>query len=272
MTTGSDWQAQVGRTWADNFALTDRAFAGLTQRLLDRIGERAGSSVLDIGCGAGELSMALARARPGARVIGVDVSPDLIEAARARMAASNSNAEFVLADAATWRRQGFNPDLIVSRHGVMFFDDPVAAFGSLRNISIRGTSLVFSCFRAAAQNPWASGLARLLDLPPAEPKAPGPFAFAEDAYVSAILASAGWSQIDFEPVDFAYVAGVGDDPVADALHFLQRIGPAASVLRALEGRAREAAEQKILAWLEQHRQDDLVAFGAAAWIVSARPG
>jgi len=271
MTTGMDWQAQVGRTWAESYALTDRSFTGLTQRLVERIAERAGSAVLDVGCGAGELALAVARMRPGARVIGVDVSSDLVDAAQTRAGDRHPDVEFALADAASWTLAGFAPDLIVSRHGVMFFDDPVGAFAHLRAEAQAGASLVFSCFRAAADNPWASTLARLLDLPPsANPHAPGPFAFADPGHVEPILAAAGWRHIAFEPVDFAYIAGMGDDPIEDAIGFFQRIGPAAPALRALDGPARAAAEARLRDWLEQHRSGNLVALGAAAWIVTAR--
>lgn len=269
MTNIMDWQAQVGRTWADNYQLTDRSFAGLTQRLLERITERVGDAVLDIGCGAGELALAIARNRPAARVIGVDVSSDLVEAAR-RRGDQLTNAEFILADAASWREPGFTPDLLVSRHGVMFFDDPVAAFANLHDCASTDAELVFSCFRNASENPWAAGMAKVLGLTPAGGStAPGPFAFADPQHVENILSAAGWQGIAFEPVDFAYVAGVGEDPVADAMAFFRRIGPAAPVLRALEGAAREAAEAKLAEWLEGHRSGNLIAFGAAAWIVTA---
>lgn len=270
MTTGMDWQAQVGRSWAQMYPQTDRAFAGLTQRLLERIFARAGDTVLDIGCGAGELSLAIARARPRARVVGLDVSADLIAVAQQR-AANHINAEFALGDAAIWQREGFAPDLLVSRHGVMFFEDPLGAFAHLREISAPGASLVFSCFRSPRDNRWASVFTELLGLPPAaDPRAPGPFAFADPQYVEPILASAGWQGIDFEPVDFAYVAGKGDDPVGDATAFFSRIGPAALALRAMEGDARDKALEQIGQLLEAHRSDDLVALGAAAWIVTAR--
>jgi len=270
MTTGSDWRAQVGRSWAENYRRTDRAFSGLTERLLARIGGCDGHSVLDIGCGAGEVSLALARGNPGARVLGVDVSPELVEAARIRGEAL-PNADFVEADAASFRPEHFAPDLLVSRHGVMFFDAPSAAFTNLAAIAGDEARLVFSCFRDPALNPWASELAMLLGLPPAaDPRAPGPFAFAEQAHVSAILGSGGWRDMEFEPVDFAYISGKGEDPVDDALQMFGRIGPAAPVLRALEGQERDAAVARIRDWLEQHRSGDLVAFSAAAWIVSAR--
>ncbi len=265
-----DWQAQVGRSWAAMYPQTDRAFAGLTQRLLERVSSCDGDSVLDIGCGAGQLSLAIARSRPRARIIGLDVSADLVAAAQIR-GANHGNVEFSLGDAANWQRVDFAPDLLVSRHGVMFFDDPPGAFTHLRSICSSGAHLVFSCFRTPRENRWASDFADLLGIPPAaDPRAPGPFAFADPQYVEAILGSAGWQGIDFEPVDFAYVTGKGDDPVGDAAGFFSRIGPTAAALRALDSDAREQAMKRIIRLLETHRSGDLVALGAAAWIVTAR--
>ncbi|MFM2272809.1 MAG: hypothetical protein RL702_1874 [Pseudomonadota bacterium] len=272
MTTGMDWRAQVGRSWAESYHLTDRSFAGLTQRLLERIAEREGNHVLDIGCGAGELSLAIARNRPHAQVLGVDISAQLVAAAGQR-GEQLGNVRFIEADAATWQEPGFAPEVLVSRHGVMFFDAPVAAFANLLKIAAPEAELIFSCFRSPQENPWASDLAKLLQLPPpADPTAPGPFAFADPQYVEGILSGAGWLGPGFEPVDFAYIAGKGEDPVEDALGLFRRIGPAAQALRALEGEALASAEARIREWLEDHRSGDLVALPAAAWIVTAGHG
>lgn len=269
MTAGSDWQAQVGRTWAENYRLTDRSFAGLTERLLARIGGCDGQAVLDIGCGAGELSLAVARGNPAAQVIGVDVSADLVDAARQR-GGSLANVRFEMADAGSWTPNDFRPERLISRHGVMFFDAPRGAFSHLREISAPGAELVFSCFRSPKLNPWATQLAGLLELPPArDTTAPGPFAFADKDHVTAILTEAGWREVTHTEVDFAYVAGVGDDPVEDALNLFTRIGPAAPVLRALDPGQRERALGWMRDWLSQHRSGDLVALPAAAWIVTA---
>lgn len=93
MTTGLDWQAVVGRNWAEMYHLTDRSFAGLTQQLLDRVERFPAQQVLDVGCGAGELALALARYRPRTRIVGVDISPELIAApAGAAKRASWSNS------------------------------------------------------------------------------------------------------------------------------------------------------------------------------------
>jgi SAM-dependent methyltransferase len=269
MTTGTDWQDAVGRSWAQAWALTDRSFAGLTEQLLGRIAGVPGDTVLDVGCGAGELSLALARARPRAQIIGLDLSAHLVAAARER-AGERTHLRFVQGDAAAWREPDFAPDLLVSRHGVMFFDDPSAAFAHLHDTAAPDAALVFSCFRSPRENVWASGLADLLGLPPGDPLAPGPFAFADPQRVEAILRQAGWGQIDFQPVDFAWIAGVGADAEADALDFTSRIGPAAPALRALEGVARTEAEERLRDWFRQHRSGDIVAFSAAAWIVTAK--
>lgn len=269
MTTGSEWRAQVGRSWAESYRLTDRAFSGLTERLLSRIGGCEGQSALDIGCGAGELSLALARGNASAKVVGVDVSSELVAAARER-GETLDNVDFVEADAAHWKPVEFAPELLVSRHGVMFFDIPVMAFANLYALAAPAARMVFSCFRSAKLNPWASELAALLEVPPmAESTAPGPFAFADEAHVRGILDNAGWRDIALEPVDFAYVAGAGEEPVEDALQLFRRIGPAAPVLRGLEGEARVRAEGWVREWLEEHRSGNLVAFPAAAWIVTA---
>jgi SAM-dependent methyltransferase len=269
MTNAQDWQAQVGHNWARMYRQTDRSFTGLTQRLLERLEAVPGREVLDIGCGAGELSLALARARPGVRVTGLDISEDLLAVARER-GAGRPDVDFELADAAQWSPPRA-PDLMVSRHGVMFFADPVAAFTHMRATAAPGASLLFSCFRSPAENPWASAIAALLPAapPPAPGYAPGPFAFADTDFVRGVLGDAGWKGIDFEAVDYAYIAGQGADPVADAQAFLSVIGPFAHVLRALEGEAREIMLRRLRVLLERHAADRLVAFPAAAWIVRA---
>lgn len=275
MTNGAEWQADVGRTWAEAYRLTDRMFAGLTQHLLETLAPLPGNSVLDIGCGAGELSLALARARPQAQITGVDISADLIAAARQR-AGGRQQLSFIEADAASWQSPQTAPDLLVSRHGVMFFADPVAAFANLRANAAPGAHLVFSCFRSPRENPWASELTAMLPAnaaaAPPDPDAPGPFAFARQDRVQAILAGAGWNHITLEAFDFAYIAGQGDDPIADAASVFSRIGPAAQALRQLPEAERSRLQVQIDAWLQAHRSGNLVAFPAATWIVLARNG
>jgi len=268
----SDWQGKVGAKWAEEWPRTDRSFAGLTDRLLEHARAEPISSALDIGCGAGQLSLALGRSHPDAGLLGIDISEALIAATRAR-ASNFINVEFEVADAASWVSSGVGPDLLLSRHGVMFFPDPVAAFANLRRNSASAARLVFSCFRGMEDNPWAMGLTNLLPTgassPPQSMK-PGPFAFADRDAVAAMLTKAGWTNIDFEAVDFAYVAGAGSDPIADARSYFLSIGPAARAASQMTSTEHAEFLLGLDRFIASHRDGDLVALLAGAWIVSAR--
>jgi SAM-dependent methyltransferase len=278
MTGASEWEGRVGRAWADEWRRTDRSLAALTPHLLGAIAAQPGTRLVDVGCGAGALTIALAQARPDALVTGIDISADLIATASERAAQLGTpRVRFRHADAGEWTDphgpdEGGLADLLVSRHGVMFFADPPRVFRHLAAQCVPGARLVFSCFRDRAANGWAD----LFDgvLPPAPPAAApeqafpaGPFAFANPDHARRCLA--GWTDVAFTPVDFRYVAGAGDDPVADAIGFFTRIGPAASRLAALTGAAREAALEAMAGVLNPHCHDGVVALTAAAWIVTA---
>lgn len=274
MTDTSDWTGTVGETWASEWRRTDRLFGALAQRLDAAIlaaAPASGGSALDIGCGTGATSIALARARPDLHVTGVDLSPASLAVARDR-AAGIANLALVEGDVLPIAARLAPLDVLVSRHGVMFFADPVAAFAALHAAAAPGAPLVFSCFREPAVNRWASDIAvAVVGAPPApRPGAPGPFAFADADHVRGILADAGWRDIAAEPVDYASRAGEGADPVADAVGLFSRIGPAAPLLRALPPTEREAALARITAVCAANRSGDAVDFPAAAWLWTAR--
>jgi len=277
MTDSTQWQTNVGSVWAEEWRRTDRSFADLAPHLEAAILDAAPGTgaVLDIGCGAGSTSLALAAARPTLSVTGIDLSPDLIAVATDRGAAL-PNARFQVADAADPPPPilGGAHDMAVSRHGVMFFADPVAAFTTLRELLKPGAPLIFSCFQAPERNPWASEIAEAAGGEPldASGAAPGPFAFADPDHVADVLREAGWSDGHVRDVEYRYIAGEGADPVGDALSFLSRIGPAARALATLPEADRPAALARFHAVLERHRTGDAVTFPAAAWIWTARAG
>lgn len=134
--------------------------------------------------------------------------------------------------------------------------------------------MVFSCFRAPKFSPFFTEVGGLLppsDIAP-DPHAPGPFAFADRERVQSILSSAGWRDISFEPVDVRMVAGDGADPVADALEYFQRIGPAASVLAESDDAERGRIMQGLEAMSVRNLADDVVSLQAGMWIVRAKAG
>lgn len=268
----SDWEGAVGTKWAEEWRRTDRSFTGLTERLLTLARAEPISSVLDIGCGAGELSLALARSHAHASLCGIDISETLIAAAKAR-GTNFANVQFMLADAATWTSDEAAPDLLLSRHGVMFFPDPVGAFDNLRRNAAPAARLIFSCFRAIEDNPWAMGLTELLPVdvsPPPQSMVPGPFAFADQDAVAAMLTKAGWLDIDFKAVDFAYIAGSGEDPIADAKSYFLSIGPAARAAAQMAPSERADFIRGLSKFVERNCDKNMVAMLAGAWVVSAR--
>lgn len=277
MTDASEWKGRVGDVWAEEWRRTDRALGPLNDALVAAIAARAGArpAILDIGCGAGTTSLALAERIAGADITGIDLSQSLIAVARAR-AKGRPGLRFEVADAARWSPAAARFDAIVSRHGVMFFDDPAAAFGHIRTLAAPDAHLVFSCFRDRAGNRWASALDPLFErfapgLPAATPSAPGPFAFADPARVAHILASAGFAAPQIAPFDFDFVAGGGADPVADSVAFFRRIGPFAALLKTLDEPAARAAIDQVGVIAASHLDGGRVIFRAAAWIVSTRP-
>ena len=206
-------------------------------------------------------------------VTGVDISPDLIAVARKR-GERLANVSFIEADAATWQPEdGVHPNLVVSRHGVMFFSDPVAAFANIAGYCAPAANLLFSCFRPPAENPFFTEVAAQLpplDEPPGDPRAPGPFAFADRDYTRSILEGGGWRDVRFEAVDFAMIAGAGDDPVEDAMAYWTSIGPAALRLAEVDDETRQECILRIRELARHNRFDGLVALKAAAWIVTAQ--
>jgi SAM-dependent methyltransferase len=272
MTDANEWRGRTGASWAAEWRRTDRSFGPLTEHLLKRTREFTFGAVLDIGCGAGELSLAIARGRPHVAVTGVDIAPSLIEVARER-GSHLDNVAFEVANAAEWQ-PATAPELLVSRHGVMFFDDSVGAFRHLADTAAPEAGLMFSCFRDRVENPFFTEVARLLPNPEPPPasEAPGPFAFADRARVQDLLERAGWTLVAFEPFDFAMVAGGGEDPVEDAVEYFTAIGPAARAASELGPEQRDRFIGRVRELARRNRHDEIVALRAAVWVVTARKG
>ena len=267
------WNGKVGETWVMMQERMDLALTPVTAALLAAAAPQAGELVLDIGCGAGETTLAIdAVVGDGGHAIGLDISEPLLARARTRAKALLSEAEFIAADASVWAEEtGF--DLILSRFGVMFFADPGAAFAHLHGLSAPGGRLVFACWQPAARNQWATlPLTALADLlpatPPSDSYAPGPFAFADAARVTTLLEAAGWHDIAFHSVPFEMMIGDGDDPVAAAVSFNLRIGPAAKAVR--EAGIGDAAKPMLSAALRPFVRDGEVRIPGAIWLVTSR--
>jgi SAM-dependent methyltransferase len=194
--------------WVAAWPKRERLTEALMPDLLTAVAARTGQRICDIGCGSGAQTIALSEAvGPSGRVVGFDISEPLVALARARLAeAGAANVEFVVVDVQTG---GLGPepfDLAVSKLGVMFFDEPLAAFGAIRAGLRESGRLVFACWQGVEHNPWHTGATLRPFVPPPKLPAPGkspvgPFSFGDDEYVRDILGGAGFRDVDSQKVE-----------------------------------------------------------------------
>jgi SAM-dependent methyltransferase len=264
------WDDLVAAPWIRHGDVVDGQSHRFGAAAMDRLDPLAGATVLDVGCGLGTTTWALAeRTGPEGSVTGVDLSEPFVRTARARGHAPN--VTFVVADAATVDLPPF--DALYSRFGVMFFPDPVAAFTHLRALTRPGGRLAFACWQEAGLNPWmlepviaAVPVLGPPQLPP--PGAPGPFAFGDAAVVRGVLEGAGWSDVEIDglQVEQPYPAG---DARQCAEVMVQLAPPLAAGLREAPEK-RDEVVAAIADQLRTHEREGQVVLDAAAWIVTAR--
>ena len=274
----ADWNGDQGQRWVDQQALLDRMVEPYGQAALQAAAAQPGEQVLDIGCGCGSTSLTLARAvGPQGRVLGIDISQPMLDAAR-RLAATQPELQLSFAEAdASSAALPAGQDLLYSRFGLMFFAEPVPALRHLRGALRRGGRCAFVCWRAPRDNPWAMtplmAARRALGVnpPPADPLAPGPFAFADEQRLRGLMAEAGFADVELRRVDAPVRFGAS---VREAAAGSLQIGPAARLAHEA-GPAQAAA---IVAAIEQAlaplaAADGSVALGGSTWVVSAsNPG
>lgn len=263
------WNGPAGDVWVEAQAYMDNILAPLSDVALERAAPDARDRCIDVGCGCGATTLALAES--GAAVWGVDISAPMLAKAKARAEEEGmANVAFSVTDAAT---QAYTPDhdLVFSRFGVMFFEDPIAAFAQIRAGLKPGGRLIFICWQSPAKNPFmtVSGRAAKPFLPEAEPqdpRAPGPFAFADKDWVEEILTQSGYQNIGMESVERDLYVGADAE---EAMQFHTRVGPMARVLAELEASTREQAMAAIRTALAEHESAQGVRLKAAVWLVTA---
>jgi SAM-dependent methyltransferase len=271
------WNETAGPKWVALHDLINAQILPLGELAMERAAVCAGEHVLDIGCGCGETTIELARrcGRSGSTT-GVDLSAVMLERARATARdAGIANARFEDADAQTHPFAEGALDVLFSRFGVMFFADPTAAFSNLHRALKSGGRLAFVCWQSLQQNPWAlvpiMAAAQHITLPaPPAPGAPGPFGFADTERVRGILTTAGFSEVDFEPVTATLSVG-GSNEIGPTVDFLMQMGPAAAVLREADPGILPIVAAAIGdALVPYYTEGKGVRMDGAVWIVTAR--
>jgi len=265
------WNGSAGRAWIEVQPLLDEILEPFGDLLVQAVATRSAHRVLDVGCGTGATTLAVARLLGvKGEVVGVDISEPMIGVARARAAHDDSTATFICADAQTRPFEPASFDMMISRFGVMFFENSVSAFANLRRAATDDAELCLLAWRGAVDNPFMTTAERaaaplLPNIPAREPDAPGQFAFANSGRVARILEESGWADIDIQPVDVPCAF-----PEKELVPYFTQLGPLGRVLHEADEPTRARIIQTVRAAFDPYVDGNEIRFNAACWQISAR--
>jgi len=265
------WGGAGGAFWVEHQAGYDRQLGGYGAAMLAAADLTDGDAVLDAGCGTG--TTALQAGRHAARVLGIDLSPLMIARARER-AATAANVRFEVADAQTAPLD--HHDVVISRFGLMFFDDPSAAFANLRGAVGAAGRLATVCWQGVEHNDWmgvpGAAMGRVVPVGNlSEPGQPGPFSLASRDHLAALLDGAGWVDVDIEAVTMPIPIG-GAWTLDDAVAHLAASSLGRSVLAGVDAPTTTRALHAVRDALAPFLTEDGVVLPSAAWLVRAAGG
>ena len=228
------WTSPAGRAWIEHEGALDATMEGILRALLDAAALTGAEAVLDVGCGTGASSIAAARAVPSGTVLGLDIAAPMLDRARARAGAEGvANLSFHLCDAQVEPLPGDSFDTLISRFGMSFFGDSLAAFRNLARALRKGGRMVFLSWDGLDRNPWLAlpeqAARQRLGVPPDPPPAgPGPLAFADPGHVLDLMDRAGLSdgRVDTRQIGLTPPGGP-----SGAARLAVHVGPAARLLR-----------------------------------------
>jgi SAM-dependent methyltransferase len=266
------WAGAAGHHWVEHEADYDRQLADCGTALIDAARLDGQAQVLDVGCGTG--TTAIAAARHARRVLGVDLSPVMIERARAR-AGGCANVDFEVADAQTAAFEAAF-DVVISRFGLMFFADARAAFANLRLAVVPGGRLAAVCWQSLDRNDWmrvpGEALAQVVPLGDiAEPGQPGPFSLGSREELTRLLADTGWDDVAVDGLTFPVPVG-GARSLDDAVEFVRGGSLGRSALAGVSPAVERRALGAVRDALAPYATGEGVLLAGAAWLVRASNG
>jgi SAM-dependent methyltransferase len=264
------WNGPAARNWVEAQDALDRLLKPMEDLLVEAVGARSARAVLDVGCGTGGIAVTMARKLgAGARSVGVDISEPMIAAAKVRAEREGVAATFIAADAQTYAFEPASFDTIISRFGVMFFDDFIEAFANLRRAAANHGELRFISWRSAEENPFMTTAERaaaplLPNLPVRVPDSPGQFGLASQARIRDILERSLWNRIEIRPIDI-----VCKMPENELNSYLSRMGFVGLALQEADENTRADVMRIVRPAFDAYVHGAEVRFTAACWMVSA---
>ena len=266
------WDGQDGDDWTEHEEQYNASGRRHTSRLIDAAQIRPSDQILDVGCGCGESTRRAARIAVDGGALGVDLSSRMLARARERSQAEGvTNARFERGDAQVYLFDADAFDLSISRFGVMFFGDPVAAFQNVRRALRPGGRIAFLTWQPLARNEWMleiqGALAAGRDLPRPPAGAPGPFGLSDLDAVQRIFAEAGFEDVNLQSVAEPITLGVDAE---DAFAFVRSLGVTRGMLRDVDADTAARALEALRATIDAHHTGEGVRFGSAAWLITGR--
>lgn len=269
------WNGGESVHYVDHADRYDRQLVPFSDALLSRWRLEPQHAVLDIGCGCGATTLRAAGLVRWA--VGADLSEPLVEIARHRARTSGiGNAEFVVADAQTQPFDAGIFDFVISQFGVMFFDDPMAAFANLRRALAPGGRAALVCWQGLQANEWLMVLGRAVAQHVALPDfggqagGPGMFSLCDPSEIDTLLRSAGFEQVECDPLTPTVLIG-GGGTLDESIDFLLGMGMARGLVGLAGPEAHDAVIETVRGELAERYDPDIgLRLGAAAWLVSAR--
>ena len=193
------WNNEAGDRWVRSHTRLDELMKPYAEKLLERADLSPGMRVVDVGCGAGAMALAAATICGPGRVRGVDISAPLLGLAKRLANDGDHEVSFIEHDATHWSPDEA-VDRVISRFGVMFFEDPPRAFRNIRSWLAPDGRFVAVCWQSRAANPWIFKPVEILtahmEQPVEDESGPGPHSLAEPDHVRSLLSDAGFDRVE----------------------------------------------------------------------------
>lgn len=266
------WNGPEGAHWARNQDRWNAVNEGFNEPLLKAAAITAAHRTLDLGCGSGQTTHLAARRAPQGSALGLDLSGPMLAEARARAEKDGiTNVSFTQGDAQAYPFEPGAFDAAISRYGVMFFTDPVAAFGNIGQALRPGGRLAFVCPANAMLNGWVAAVASLRDFLPVgdfgRSGLPGMFSLAAPDHIREVLTAAGFTGIT---ITQAQVYGAWGRGAEDAAEFLLGTGPGRHLMEQADATARARARRTLTEHLRDHEAaNGTVRLRSTSWLVTA---